>query len=170
MPGSIVSAAQPTRYASPAPAPGTLRYHQVMRVLRYLWAFFPNTLIGLTLAGLARATGGGWRVVDGVLEAHGGAAAWLLRHATLLPLGATAITFGHVVLGRTPAALDLTREHERVHVRQYERWGPCFLPAYGLSSLAAWRRGERPYRDNRFEREAFEWCDRPKPGCAGEDG
>jgi hypothetical protein len=142
---------------------------QRMRLLRYAWALFPNTLIGLALACLARATGGGWRVVDGVLEAHGGAVAWLLRHATLLPLGASAITFGHVVLGRDRGCLDRTREHERVHVRQYERWGPCFLPAYGLSSLAAWRRGERAYRDNRFEREAFEWCDRLARGCASEE-
>ena len=126
-----------------------------MRTLRYLWAFFPNTLIGLGLALLARLTGGRVAVVAGVVEAHGGAVAWLLRHAVPLSTGASAITFGHVVLGRDPHCLDRTREHERVHVRQYERWGPFFLPAYGLSSLIVWRRGGDAYRGNRFEAEAF---------------
>ena len=31
-----------------------------------------------------------------------------------------AITFGHVILGTSEPALGLLREHERVHVRQYE--------------------------------------------------
>ena len=43
-----------------------------------------------------------------------------------------------------------------VHVRQCERWGPLFLPAYGVASLVAWARGKRPYLDNRFEREAYD--------------
>ena len=66
-----------------------------------------------------------------------------------------AITLGHVILGRTAAALDIARDHEWVHVGQYERWGPFFLPAYAVASLWAWLRGRDPYRDNRFEREAF---------------
>jgi hypothetical protein len=41
-----------------------------------------------------------------------------------------AITLGHVVLATTESALKKTRSHERVHVRQYERWGPFFIPAY----------------------------------------
>ena len=40
-------------------------------------------------------------------------------------------------------------------MRQYERWGPFFLPAYLLSSLVALLLGRDPYLDNRFEREAF---------------
>ena len=51
------------------------------------------------------------------------------------------MTLGHVVLGRSAAALAETRAHERVHVTQCERWGPFFLPAYAASSLAAWARG-----------------------------
>ena len=65
------------------------------------------------------------------------------------------MTLGHVVLGRSLGALDDTRAHERVHVRQCERWGPLFLPAYGLASLAAALRGRNAYLDNRFEREAY---------------
>jgi hypothetical protein len=78
-----------------------------------------------------------------------------LRRFTLLPGGASAMTLGHVVLARDPCLADLTRAHERIHVRQAERWGPLFLPAYGVASLIALLRGRRPYRDNRFEREAY---------------
>lgn len=67
-----------------------------------------------------------------------------------------AITFGHVVWGCDQSCLDWSRNHERVHVRQYERWGPLFIPLYlAFSAIVAWR-GLDPYRDNPFEREAFE--------------
>ena len=123
--------------------------------LRYLWAG-PATLVGLGFAVLGRATGGRVRRVDGVVEAHGGAVTWLLRRAVPLQNGALALTLGHVVLGRDAATLDRTRRHERVHVAQFERWGFFFFPAYGLATLAAWARGQRPYRDNAFERAAYD--------------
>ena len=104
---------------------------------------------------LTPLSGGHVALHTGVVEAHGGLAAWLLEHATLLPRGALAITLGEVVLGRDRFALDLTRDHERVHVAQARRWGPLFYPAYGIASLAAWRRGADPYRGNRFEVEAY---------------
>ena len=65
------------------------------------------------------------------------------------------MTLGHVVLGADQPSLDRTRDHERVHVRQAERWGPAFIPAYLLASIIAWMRGLDPYLDNPFEREAF---------------
>ena len=40
-------------------------------------------------------------------------------------------------------------------MRQYERWGPFFIPAYLLSSLVQLLRRRDPYLDNRFEREAY---------------
>jgi hypothetical protein len=52
--------------------------------------------------------------------------------------------------------MEACRAHERVHVRQCERWGIFFLPAYLGGSLWAAMRGGDPYRDNPFEREAFE--------------
>ena len=61
-----------------------------------------------------------------------------------------AITFGHVVLCIDEID-DETLEHELVHVRQYETWGPFFIPAYLLASLSARTRGGHHYRDNRFE-------------------
>ncbi len=44
-----------------------------------------------------------------------------------LVIPAMAITLGHCVLGQSQGALDVTRFHERVHVRQYEWWGPLFI-------------------------------------------
>jgi len=93
--------------------------------------------------------------VDGVIEACGPSIAWGLRHLTLLKGGASALTLGHVVLARDVETLDWTRQHERVHVRQYERWGALFLPAYVLASVWAAVRGRHFYFDNRFEAEAF---------------
>ena len=123
------------------------------RAFLYLWAL-PTTLLGLLFAPPALLAGG-MRVVDGVLEIHGGLAAWFLRRCTLLPGGASAMTLGHVVIARTEELHDLTRAHERVHVRQCERWGPLFVPAYLLASLAVKLRGGDAYRDNPFEREAY---------------
>ena len=79
------------------------------------------------------------------------------------------MTLGHVVLGTTPTALALTRAHERVHVSQCERWGPLFLPAYAMASLWALLRNADPYRDNRFEREAFAVAN-PADGRPGRPG
>jgi hypothetical protein len=65
------------------------------------------------------------------------------------------MTLGHVVLARTRYLQDRCRSHERVHVEQYERWGPLFLPAYLFFSLRAWFNGKDAYRDNPFEQDAY---------------
>ena len=123
-------------------------------LIRYVWAA-PTTAIGLvvTLGGLWRVRA---RVVDGVIEAHGPALAWLLWHLTLMPGGAAAMTLGHVVIARDRHSLESTRAHERVHVRQCEVWGPLFVPAYLAASLWALIRGRDCYFDNWFEVEAFQ--------------
>lgn len=126
------------------------------RVLRYLWAL-PTTALGLMLAPLAVVTGGGLQIVEGVMEVHGGAIRWLLIYATVMKGGASAMTLGHVVLGLDRRTLEKSRAHERIHVRQCERWGPLFIPAYLLASLWQLLRGRRPYLDNPFEREAYGW-------------
>ena len=131
---------------------------RLQRVIAYVWSL-PNTALGLALAVTALLSGGRARIQDGVVEAHGGAATFLLRRLVPLRGGASALTLGHVVLGRDQESLGRTRAHERVHVRQYEAWGPLFLPAYGLSSLVAAVRGKHYYRDNRFEREAWHGAD-----------
>ena len=129
---------------------------RLARLPLYLWAL-PTTAVGMLFLPSV-LFGSRVQMVDGVIEIYGGATEWFLRSCTLLKGGASAMTLGHVVLGRDRDTLDLTREHERVHVRQCERWGPLFLPAYGIASLAAWMRGGSAYRDNAFEKEAFDFC------------
>lgn len=120
------------------------------RVLRYLWAS-PTSLPGLLAAALTLATGGSVRRCAGVLEVWGGFSRRFLEHTLV---HARAMTLGHVVLGRDLDCLDDCRDHELVHVRQVERWGPFFLPAYLLASLWAHLAGRHYYRDNPFEVEA----------------
>ena len=152
----------------------SLRHKAGRGLVRYLWAA-PNTLVGLPLMGVALASGGRVRIVDGVLEVSGGALASLLRGVPIQG-GALAMTLGHIVVGRSEEALALTRDHERVHVRQCERWGPFFIPAYFLAGLVAILRGGNGYRDNPFEREARvslhtqELRQRDEPGLAPERG
>jgi hypothetical protein len=126
----------------------------LIRILAVLWAA-PWTLFGLANGLLALASGGRVRRVGRVLEFSGGWASFFLKTFPLVA-GASAVTFGHAILGRSPEALDLARAHELVHVRQYERWGPLFLPAYLACWAVLWLRGKNPYFDNPFEREAFD--------------
>ena len=123
------------------------------RLLAYLWAS-PNTLIGLLLWPLSLYRGG-TQVVAGVVEVHGPLIAGLLNRCTPIAGGASAMTLGHVIIGQDAECLREARQHEHVHVRQYERWGPLFLPAYVMASLIAWLRGRDPYYGNAFEREAY---------------
>jgi len=152
-----------------------------VRVVRYAWAALP-TLVGLALALPVLAFGGTARRIGGTLEIAGRPIAGFVARMPAR-LRFQAITFGHVILGVDHAVLAAVRTHERVHVRQYERWGPLFLPLYVASSAVQLACGRDPYRDNRFEREAFAVddtdCDgpvtsrsggadrRPRPGRAG---
>jgi hypothetical protein len=124
----------------------------VSTVLAYLWAS-PATALGLLFALLA-LRGGHIASRDGVLEVYGPLVRWALTHLTIVRGGVAAITLGHVVLGCDGCSLEWTRTHERVHVGQYERWGPFFVPAYLAASLWAYLRGRDFYWDNMFEREA----------------
>lgn len=130
---------------------------QTLRMLslipRLIWAS-PWTLFGICCGLLGYCTGGSMGRTGRVLEFWGGG---LPRMFRLLPFvtSADAVTFGHTVLARDRQALDATREHEFVHVRQYERWGLFFIPAYLLSSLFVRLRGGHPYWDNPFEQEAY---------------
>src|SRR5260221_597839 len=92
------------------------------RVIAYIWVA-PVTAgaIGLVLLGIA--TGGRARIVLGVIEVHGGLVGWYLRRGMPWFGPAAAMTLGHVILGRDADCLATSREHEHVHVRQYERWG-----------------------------------------------
>jgi hypothetical protein len=98
--------------------------------------------------------GGDSRIVSGLVEFHGGHAG---RFFTALPAPFRfgAITLGHVILAVSLAELAALRDHEHVHVRQYEKWGGFFLPAYALSSLWQVLHGRCGYRENFFERHAY---------------
>jgi hypothetical protein len=141
------------RRAAPMPARNPLgRGANIRTVWRYGW---PSiwTVAGLALGTLALAVGARARLVQGAVEFSGGGFARLLQ---ALPgcrrFGA--ITIGHVVLGRDTPTLDALRAHEQVHVRQYEAWGPLFVPAYLGASAWCWLGGRDPYLDNPFEKAA----------------
>lgn len=126
----------------------------VLFIIRALWAG-PYTILGLLLGCAGMCFGGRARIRGRAIEFYDGGTKWLVQR---LPHGqfTLALTLGHTILGQTDASLDISRKHETVHVRQYERWGPFLLPAYFLSSCYMWLVGRRFYRDNPFEREAYD--------------
>lgn len=123
------------------------------RAAAVLWAA-PVSIVALPLVVLGIVSGARARVSGGALEVGGGLLGPLLtRGIPRFPIGA--ITLGHVVLGASASKLDACRVHERVHVRQYERWGGLFPILYLGASLVALWRGRSLYAGNAFEREAF---------------
>jgi len=126
-----------------------VRNHRMFQFLKYLWAS-PNTLLGLLLS-----PGSNVRLVDGVIEIHGPLTRFALDHMGPCR-AAAAMTLGHVVIGQNQRCLDDSRSHERIHVRQYESFGPFFIPIYFWCSFHAWRVGRDFYRDNFFEVEAYD--------------
>ncbi len=129
-------------------------WRKTARLLLYTWAF-PTTLVGLVAGGLTLATSGKVQVRRGALEFHGGFARRFLEYRAVR---ASAMTLGHVILGRDRRCLRVCRNHEQAHVRQVERWGPAFLPAYLLASVWAYARGDHYYLDNPFEVDARRVC------------
>lgn len=124
-----------------------------LRIAKYCWAA-PYSLLGLLFGLVAVLFGATARRAAGAVEFGGGLLGSLL---TRLPpqLSFSAITFGHVILGVDHRTLAEMRAHEQVHVRQYERWGLLYVPAYLLSSTVELLRGRNPYLDNYFERQAY---------------
>lgn len=129
------------------------------RIARYAWAS-PCTLLGLLAAGLLVVAGGNARVRFGILEVLAAAPRAEGRRPRF-----DAITLGHVVLARDERALTALRAHELEHVRQYERWGLVFIPAYAFSSLIQLLKGRDPYWLNGFEVRARKRSndDEPRP-------
>ncbi len=127
---------------------------RLSRPILYAWAF-PTTMVGLLAGGLTLVTGGKVQSRRGALEFHGGFARRFLESRTVR---AQAMTLGHVIIGRDLHCLDSCRDHEQVHVRQVERWGPFFIPAYLAASGWAWALRRHYYLDNWFERDARKAC------------
>jgi len=125
----------------------------LLRAAAYAWAS-PYTAVGLAVGLAVILLGGRMRLRQGAMEFGGGRLGNLMARLPP-PLCFSAITLGHAILGIDHATLAAVRAHEQVHLRQYERWGLLFGPAYLLSSVVQWTLGRRPYLDNRFEREAY---------------
>ena len=126
-----------------------IRLRVLIRILLVCWAS-PNSLIGLCVGLAGILSGGKLRLSHGCLEFYGG-----LVERGLRRLGVAGMTLGHTILGQTSEGLNFVRDHEHVHVRQYERWGPLFLPAYLGWSAWLWLKGKDCYRLNPFEIEAY---------------
>lgn len=118
-----------------------------------VWAG-PNTLPGILIAATNCCLGGKLRLRSGALESFGGVVAKVIRRFPTGPQTA-GVTLGHIIFGQTAAGLEAVSNHERVHVRQYERLGPFFVPVYFFWSARAWWRGQDPYMDNPLEIEAY---------------
>ena len=127
---------------------------RLITIAAIVWAA-PWTLLGLMIGGVGLVSGGHVKRTGRVVEFWGG---WVTFYLKVFPLlsGARAVTFGHVVLARSRPDLDASRDHELVHVRQYERWGPLFVPAYVLVWIVLWAARKNPYYDHPFERQAFD--------------
>lgn len=123
----------------------------LVKTVQVIWAL-PYTLMGIALGLLGLISGGRCIKSAGAIEFHGGAVTWFLNR---IPIKPSAMTLGHVIIGQTLDDLERTRDHEMVHVRQYERWGIFFGPAYFICSLIALLNGKNYYRDNAFEVEAY---------------
>jgi hypothetical protein len=122
------------------------------RAIGCLWAL-PCTAVGLLFGALALLAGGRARWSNGALE--------ITYRERLLACGPRAralpfrgIVFGHVILAVTREELAAIGPHERVHVAQYERWGPLFFVAYAASGLWQWVNRRDPYWHNHFEVQA----------------
>jgi len=126
---------------------------QLWKFCKIVWAS-PYSLLGILIGLAGLLTGGRTRLRSGAIEFYGGATRWIVRH---LPTGKTTVgfTLGHVILGQDSDGLIFAGEHERVHVRQFELWGPFMGPAYLLASVWVWWRGGNAYFDNPFEKEAY---------------
>ena len=125
-------------------------------LVKYIWVL-PASAIGMCAAGIACVIGAQIRSVSGVLEVSLAPRNTVLYKAVTC-LAFEAITLGHVVIACSAQAQAAHREHERVHVAQYELWGPFFLVAYPLESLFQLLQGRQAYLDNRFEMAARAAC------------
>ena len=109
--------------------------------------------MGLTVGAMGLLTGGHVQRIGPTLEFWGGIVTVLLGSRWIRARG---MTLGHVVLGTSNSDLQLVRAHEWVHIRQYERWGPLFIPVYLACSIGLYLRGRNGYLENPFEIEAYE--------------
>ena len=132
-----------------------------LKLLKIVWAS-PNSSLGLVAGLLGVPFGTRMQFREGCVDFFGGLVTGFLKRVP--PGGNTAaMTLGHVILGQSPTDLCRCRAHEQVHVRQYEHWGPFFLPAYFGWSFIRWLQSRDAYLDNPFEVEAYQIADPRQP-------
>ena len=125
-------------------------WREASRLLRTAWRALPGDLLGLLviracgIRGISRQIRVGDMTAD--LVEHPNVARYLDHGA--MPIRAQ--TLGRYVFAREPLSPRFV-EHELEHVRQWQRLGPFFLPAYLASSVSALARRRHPYWTNRFE-------------------
>jgi hypothetical protein len=121
--------------------------------LRDWWRAIPGDLLGLiVMHGLGIA--GHNRVHDsGKVRAYVVEDERVGRYFALHLIPTRAQTLGHYVFARTTLDPE-TMAHECEHIRQWQKLGPLYLPAYLGSSASAILRGGKPYWDNAFETAA----------------
>ena len=123
------------------------------RGLQAVWRALPGDLMGLLVIRACGIPSVGREVriadITAIVLEHP-AAAHYLDHQWI-PVYAQ--TLGRYVFARERLT-DRTIAHEMEHVRQWERLGPLFLPAYAASSGLALLRGRNAYQANRFEEAA----------------
>lgn len=129
-----------------------LQTRRLPRFVKLAWAS-PCTFVGLVFGFAILLCGGLISRSANTLEItlHGSHPP---GRAPLRWLPFRAITLGHVIIAISRQELVLLRAHERIHVRQYERWGIIFFAAYLASSCWQILKGGHPYWDNFFEVEA----------------
>jgi hypothetical protein len=118
----------------------------------YLWVG-PWTVVGLSILLIPRLGRRNIRFHRGTIGIFGPGVAKLMNLAPVEG-GAIAMAFGHTILAKDERAWLSTFRHELIHVRQYQWFGPFFVPAYFFESFWQWCRGRHPYLDNRFEVQA----------------
>ena len=122
------------------------------KVAKLLWAL-PCSAVGLIAAAVPLVLGGSAKWSAGALEVtYRPSLASCGKLADRLPF--RAIVFGHVIIAVTRQELMVISPHERVHVEQYEAWGPLFFLAYPAASLWQLLNGRSPYWHNYFEVQA----------------
>lgn len=138
-------------------SPAGIKQSPWLLAAKLLWAA-PCSAVGLAFAAFILLAGGKAKWSNGACEvtyrSHHASCGSLARR---LPF--RGIVFGHVILAVTQDELQTIGAHERVHVWQYERWGPLFFVAYAASSLWQLLQARDPYWDNHFEIQARELGD-----------
>jgi hypothetical protein len=126
------------------------RSHGTLGLARRAWRSLPGDLLGLVvLHGL------GIRAPNRVHDA-GDVRALVVedrkveRYFRFGLIPTRAQTLGRYVFATYPLDPE-TMAHECQHIRQWQRFGPLYLPAYFASSALALVRSRKPYWDNSFE-------------------